>query len=91
MAQNAGVLDVYAKYGEYRRAAGYELLKKVTHWTEEMVERERSAGTGRIVPGIVLEKGFAEILGLFDFGSPTHREEAGDNGTADRADSPRRG
>ena len=44
MAQDAGVLDVYAKYGEYRRAAGYELLKKVTHWTREMVERERSAG-----------------------------------------------
>jgi phosphoglycolate phosphatase len=91
MAQNAGVLDVYAKYGEYHERREYELLRRVTHWTEEMVQRERSAGTGRIVPGIVLENGFAEILGLFDFASPARRDKPGENGTGTRADTSRTG
>src|SRR6202012_3746694 len=41
MAKAAGVLDIHAKYGESQRREEYNLLRKVTHWTDEDVERER--------------------------------------------------
>jgi phosphoglycolate phosphatase-like HAD superfamily hydrolase len=43
MAQQAGVTDVHAAYGASQHKPEYELLRKVTHWTLEMVERERQA------------------------------------------------
>ncbi len=43
MAQQAGVVDVHAAYGASQHKPEYELLRKVTHWTPEMVERERQA------------------------------------------------
>jgi Predicted phosphatases len=45
MAVNAGVTSVYAKYGTEHfsddRIEKYNLLRRVTHWTDEMVEAER--------------------------------------------------
>ena len=41
MARDAGVLDVYAKYGKAQHKAAYDLLRDVTHWTDEDVQRER--------------------------------------------------
>jgi hypothetical protein len=41
MAQGAGVTDVWAKYGESHRRDGYDLLRRVSHWTPQDVERER--------------------------------------------------
>jgi len=66
MAQEADVLDVYAAYGAAQQRPEYELLRKVTHWTPEMVERERVAmKPGNIVPTHILKNQFAEILPLF--------------------------
>ena len=66
MAQEAGVADVHAQYGASQHKESYELLKKVTHWTPEMVEREGRALKGKsIVPSYVLDINFAQILPIF--------------------------
>jgi len=66
MAQQAGVTDVYAAYGAGQRRPEYELLRKVTHWTPEMVKRERAAlESDLIMPTHVLSAGFHEILQFF--------------------------
>lgn len=67
MAQSAGVLDVWAKYGQAQDREQYELLRKVTHWTPEMVAQERQINEGKKVqPTHVLESGFSEICALID-------------------------
>jgi len=67
MAQQAGVTDVHALYGASQYKPEYELLRKVTHWTPEMVERERHAlKPGGLVPTHVLDKNFEQILPLFE-------------------------
>jgi phosphoglycolate phosphatase-like HAD superfamily hydrolase len=66
MAQQAGITDVHAAYGASQHRPEYALLRKVTHWTAEMVERERAAlEPGAITPTHILPTGFREILPLF--------------------------
>jgi phosphoglycolate phosphatase-like HAD superfamily hydrolase len=66
MAQQAGVTDVFAAYGASQHKPEYELLRKVTHWTPEMVARERQAlQPGQIQPSHTLENSFNELLPLF--------------------------
>ncbi|MFG1433023.1 HAD-IA family hydrolase [Xanthobacter sp. V2C-8] len=67
MAQKAGITDVHAAYGSSQHKPEYELLRKVTHWTPEMVERERTAlKPGSVIPSYVLTENFAQILPLFE-------------------------
>ncbi|WP_395398260.1 HAD-IA family hydrolase [Novosphingobium sp. BL-8A] len=67
MAQQAGITDVHAAYGSSQHKPEYELLRKVTHWTPEMVERERAAlKPGSVVPSHVLTENFAQVLPLFE-------------------------
>lgn len=67
MAQQAGITDVHAAYGSSQHKPEYELLRKVTHWTPEMVERERTAlKPGSVIPSYVLTENFAQILPLFE-------------------------
>ena len=67
MAQQAGVTDVHALYGASQHKPEYELLRKVTHWTPEMVERERQAlKPGGLTPTYVLDRDFSQILPLFE-------------------------
>jgi phosphoglycolate phosphatase-like HAD superfamily hydrolase len=70
MAQQAGMFDVWARYGVVSGGPGYELLKRLTHWTEADIERERSLATRRVEPSYVLEHRFGELLDLFDFEPP---------------------
>jgi phosphoglycolate phosphatase-like HAD superfamily hydrolase len=66
MAQQAGVTDVRAAYGASQHKPEYKLLRKVTHWTPEMVERERQAlRPGGLIPTFVLDKEFRQILPIF--------------------------
>ncbi|MFZ1411096.1 MAG: HAD family hydrolase [Micropruina sp.] len=64
MAQVAQVTDVHARYGEAQQHAGYDLLRRVTHWTDEDVERERAhvGSIGLIRPTHTCEHEFAEVL-----------------------------
>ena len=67
MAKQAGVMDVQALYGASQHKPEYDLLRKVTHWTPEMVEREKTAlMPGGLEPTNVLDQNFAQILPLFE-------------------------
>jgi phosphoglycolate phosphatase len=68
MARDAGVADVLALYGKAQDREAYELLRRVTHWTDEDVERERRIlERAAVKPSYVLEHSFAEMLELFSF------------------------
>ncbi|MCC3314757.1 HAD family hydrolase [Nocardia africana] len=63
-----GVLDVHAKYGEAQNRPEYDLLRRVTHWKDEDVERERqlSARRGSVRPSLVCAHSFNEVLQAFE-------------------------
>lgn len=67
MAQATGVLDVHAQYGQVQDKAEYELLRRVTHWSDEDVAREKefSLHGGNVIPTITCTDGFAEVLAVF--------------------------
>jgi FMN phosphatase YigB (HAD superfamily) len=68
MAQDAGVRDVLALYGKAQDRQAYELLRRVTHWTDADVARERQIlERAEVSPTYVLERSFAEVLDLFSF------------------------
>lgn len=72
MAQDAGVLDAWARYGHTIHTVEYEFLKKVTHWTPKAVADEaktkavdRKAATLReddVHVTIELRTSFGELL-----------------------------
>jgi hypothetical protein len=69
MARDVGVLDVHAQYGESQRKPEYKLLQRVSHWTQQDVEREAAitAKGHNFTPTIVLKDTFAEIFMYCDF------------------------
>jgi len=71
MAQQANVSDVFAKYGTAHfngNDNGYNLLRAVTHWTDEDVEREKKIKeeNHHIPPTDTVDQ-FKQILTLFEF------------------------
>lgn len=70
MAQGARVLDVHAKYGEAQQSPGYNLLRRVSHWSDQDIERERrlSENKERIEPTITCDEGFDQLLPVFGLG-----------------------
>jgi phosphoglycolate phosphatase len=72
MAQEAGVTDVWARYGESRVKDGYEQLRRVTHWTPADVEREKAI-TGREISPRYSVDSFEELLQFFQFGGRVNR------------------
>jgi phosphoglycolate phosphatase len=68
MAQQAGVLDVYAKYGESQSRPGYDLLRRVSHWSDNDIARERAIAqsTAIVVPTVTCQRSFDEVLPLFN-------------------------
>ena len=63
MAQAAGVADVHARYGEAQNQSGYDLLRRVTHWSDEDVARERALATNaQVLPTHTCPSRFAEVL-----------------------------
>ncbi|WP_081904463.1 HAD family hydrolase [Palleronia rufa] len=66
MAQDAGILDVHAAYGQAQDREQYELLKEVTHWTDQDVKREQEIQSRKsVIPSISLPKNFTPIKYLF--------------------------
>lgn len=67
MAQGANVLDVHAAYGLVQSLPEYELLRRVSHWTDEDVNRERQlmSSADEIVASVVCQVGFGEVVPLF--------------------------
>jgi FMN phosphatase YigB (HAD superfamily) len=66
MARAVGVIDVWAKYGESHRREGYDLLRRVSHWTLADVEREKNLKKEDVQPSYSIES-FDELLNLFSF------------------------
>jgi len=64
MAQDAGVTDVFAKYGVVQNHPGYELLRKASHWPDVAVEKERVTTVRTVVPTHIISN-FGELKSLF--------------------------
>lgn len=67
MAQAAGVVDVFARYGDVRSRPGYDVLRRVTHWTPAMMARSEGIREADVRPTHVLGEGFAELLDHVEF------------------------
>jgi len=67
MAQRASIIDVWAKYGLAQHRPEYELLRRVTHWTKEDVEKEKALSPSDVTPRHTLRENFSELLDLFEF------------------------
>lgn len=69
MARDVRVFDLHAKYGESQRRPEYELLKRVSHWTEKDVLREAEITKNghNFEPSAVLKECFGEIFMYCDF------------------------
>lgn len=69
MARDVGVFDIHAKYGESQRRPEYDLLRRVSHWTDSDVQREKeiTAKGHNFVPSAVLNETFAEIFAHCEF------------------------
>ena len=61
MARAVGVKDVFAAYGCRRTSSAYELLRSVSHWTDEDIARERALL--KVEPTHSLER-FEDVLDL---------------------------
>lgn len=63
MAQDAGVLAIWASYGDLSKRQGYEKLVAISHWTEEDVRRARELGrlAKDVVPDAIIDT-FSELL-----------------------------
>jgi phosphoglycolate phosphatase len=64
MAQDAHITDVWAEYGVVQNHEGYPLLRKVSHWTEADVQREKEISNRTITPTHVISQ-FSEITQFF--------------------------
>lgn len=68
MAQQAGVHDVLAGYGRTQHREAYELLRRVTHWTDADVAREKELlKRSPVTPSHTLTNSFSELLDIFRF------------------------
>jgi FMN phosphatase YigB (HAD superfamily) len=65
MAKAAGVTAVWAEYGSHKDER-YDLLRRVTHWTKEAVERQRAASTNDHEPDVTIYS-FNELYDYFGF------------------------
>lgn len=64
MAQDAKILDILAEYGTAQHQDEYELLRKVSHWTDAEVERERVISKRTVNPSYVISK-FGDLQRFF--------------------------
>jgi phosphoglycolate phosphatase-like HAD superfamily hydrolase len=68
MAKSVGIFDVWARYGEVQAHPGYPLLRRVSHWPDQDVQKEqRIEEENSIEPRYVLATGFTELLDTFMF------------------------
>lgn len=69
MARRAGVTDIHAAYGETAGRPEFELLSRVSHWTDADIIRENAASreARRVAPSITLRSDFREIFDFLQF------------------------
>lgn len=64
MAKSVGVNAIWAKYGTRQTVEDYASLVRITHWTDEDVQREAmlKKQAQEVKPDLILEKSFEQIL-----------------------------
>ena len=64
MAKRAGVFAIWAAYGSEHSPEEYNKLVRISHWTNEDVEREKDLQreAGRIRPDFTAKKAFGEVV-----------------------------
>lgn len=67
MAKDAGVDYAWASYGEAQDTEGYKLLKLVTHWSDEDVEREKRIRERDVDADVELDVSLSQILDQYSF------------------------
>tara|TARA_R110001606_G_scaffold58887_9_gene140495 strand:- start:5536 stop:6420 length:885 start_codon:yes stop_codon:yes gene_type:complete len=67
MAKDAGIDYAWAAYGEAQETEAYEVLKMVTHWTDEDVKREKEIRSRDVAADIVLRSDMSELLNHYKF------------------------
>lgn len=67
MANDAGVDYAWASYGEAQETEAYDLLKLVTHWSDEDVRRERAIRARKIAANVELKTSLSQIFDYFSF------------------------
>lgn len=70
MANEADIDSVYAKYGHQIDTEKYQLLRDVTHWTDEDVKREKvfkEKHKNTPLAKYILDSSFDELFKLFEF------------------------
>ncbi len=68
MAQEVGLADVFARYGVLQHRDHYDLLRRVSHWTDAEIQRERAMrALQSIRASYTLSGTFSELLDLFQF------------------------
>src|SRR3546814_16660567 len=69
MAQHAGVTDAHAAYGAAQQQDAYALLRRVSHWPQDDVEREKTLlNDATIIPTYRLAR-FDQLLKKIEFQS----------------------
>lgn len=91
MAKQAGVTSIFAKYGtghfSDERKESYELLRKVTHWTEKEVQEEKELIEAQIPHDADFSiNNFSELLEIIEFkkhekGKPLKSKSENDEST----------
>jgi phosphoglycolate phosphatase len=66
MAKRAGVIGVWARYGDRRDSQEYDLLRSVSYWTDEEIKRERNTTRKEASPRYSVSS-FSELVNLFTF------------------------
>ena len=64
MAQDAGIIDVFAAYGGVQHREEYNLLRQVSHWTDSDVKREQATSRRTVTPSHSILQ-FSEIKQFF--------------------------
>jgi len=70
MANEAGVFSALAEYGAAHQRSEYELLRRVSHWTDHEVSKEREILENppiQVEPTVRLKRRFGELLEHFEF------------------------
>ena len=75
MARQAGIADVWARYGYAADRPEYELLRAVTHWSARDVQREKDLTPTRITPNWILSDCLGQIMTFFRFAAFRRRAE----------------
>ena len=67
MAKDAGVDYAWASYGEAQETEAYDLLKLVTHWSDDDVEREAQIRARVVTANLELSESLLQVFDHFSF------------------------